>query len=228
MLFAVFLWHWRISPALREARPIVNVAPQLVSLKGLPTKGTPSAAVVIVEYGDFRSPLCVRFFRDTLPLLSREYIDTGIVRLAFTPTVAHDANQAATDTAHAAACALDQRRFWDMHDALFIRFASLASPGETVRLASIHGLDVHAFQQCLNGSARSSIDAFRARAQWEGVTRTPTFLVGEAMPDERLLARTRINGSADIASFRIAIDHIRAVNARGTASGRRPRRSVPE
>ena len=223
VLFSVLLWNGIVSPVFRESRPIVNVAPQLVSLKGLPTKGTSSAAVVIVEYGDFGSQGCVRFFRDTLPLLYREYIERGIVRLAFNQTVSHNNNKAATDAAHAAACALDQRRFWEMHDALFTRFDSIASPGEIIRLASIHGLDVHAFQRCLDGSARASVEAFRVRAQWEGVTRTPTPLVGEAMPNDRLMARTRIDGSAHIGSFRIAINHILAVNARATASGRRAR-----
>lgn len=44
-------------------------------------RGTASAPVTIVEFGDFKCVNCGRFAREIEPELRRRYIDTGVVRL---------------------------------------------------------------------------------------------------------------------------------------------------
>jgi protein-disulfide isomerase len=45
--------------------------------------GKAIAPVTIVEYGDFKCPICTRFFEQTQPQLRRDYIETGKVRLVW-------------------------------------------------------------------------------------------------------------------------------------------------
>jgi len=45
--------------------------------------GSPSAPVTIVEYASMTCPHCAEFQKDTVPLLTRDYIDSGKVKLVF-------------------------------------------------------------------------------------------------------------------------------------------------
>ncbi|MEK7583142.1 MAG: thioredoxin domain-containing protein [Patescibacteria group bacterium] len=80
--------------------------------------GMESAPVTIVEYSDFQCPFCRTFFDQTYGQLKKEYIDTGVVKLAYRhfPLGFHAAAQ---KSAEATECANDQGKFWEMHDAIF-------------------------------------------------------------------------------------------------------------
>lgn len=84
----------------------------------LPPLGNPNAPVVIIEFSDFECPYCNRFFKETLPQIKKEYIDTGKVVLYYRhyPLPFHPS---ATPMAIASECANDQGKFWEMHDKMF-------------------------------------------------------------------------------------------------------------
>ena len=65
------------------AQPDSPSEPQIiqVSLDDDPVKGNPDAPVTIVEFSDFQCPFCSRFYVQTLPILEKNYIDTGKVKL---------------------------------------------------------------------------------------------------------------------------------------------------
>lgn len=75
------------------------------------------AKLTIIEYGDFKCPLCNRFFHQTEPQLRRDYIDSGKVKLEFRALslIADDSTAAAA----AAICAADAGKFTQYHDLLF-------------------------------------------------------------------------------------------------------------
>lgn len=81
--------------------------------------GDENAPVVMIEFSDFQCPFCRSFWRDTLPLIKSEYIDTGKVRFVYRdfPLGFH---QGAMPAAQAAECAREQDKFWEMHDKIFI------------------------------------------------------------------------------------------------------------
>ena len=46
-------------------------------------KGADDAPVTVLEVSDFQCPYCRDFWQDVLPVLEREYIDTGKIRFVF-------------------------------------------------------------------------------------------------------------------------------------------------
>jgi protein-disulfide isomerase len=70
-------------------------------------------------YTDYQCPYCARFERATLPVIEREYIDTGRVRLVVRHLPLETIHPAAFGSAVAATCATEQGRFWDLHSRRF-------------------------------------------------------------------------------------------------------------
>src|SRR5690606_10632114 len=54
-----------------------------VSDDGDPFLGNADAPVVLIEFSDFQCPFCRRFWRETLPSIKEEYIDTGKVKFVY-------------------------------------------------------------------------------------------------------------------------------------------------
>lgn len=93
------------TPAAAQAKFIgIDDDPQL---------GNADAKVTIIEFGDYQCPLCRAFWRDTLPRIKKEYVDTGRVRIVFRDFPIQDAHPEATVTAMAAECAEDQGTYWE-------------------------------------------------------------------------------------------------------------------
>lgn len=151
--------------------------------------GDVSAPVTIVEYGDFKCPFCARFFIETEPLLRREYIDTGKVRLVWRDFPNIDAESSLT--AEAGRCAQAQGRFWEFHDALYTFIwdtyygRGINVEGRPAYQDQLHGLaaeagvDADQLQRCLDaGTYRDDVAQDRQRGQEQGVRGTPTFFVG--------------------------------------------------
>jgi protein-disulfide isomerase len=176
-------------------------------------KGDSAAPIWMVEVSDFQCPFCRRFWQETYPDIEREFIKTGIVRLAYVnmPLQMH-AN--AAPAAEAAMCAAEQGRFWPIHDALFAtqeRWAELDNPAPVFdSLARAAGVDEPRYQGCLQSNVmRRLINADLARATSAGIRGTPYFFVGSE----------RIEGAAPIGEFRAAVARALAARQRpGTGS----------
>ena len=50
---------------------------------GSPILGDPSAPITIVEFGDFQCHFCEKWFHETKPPISMDYIETGKANLIF-------------------------------------------------------------------------------------------------------------------------------------------------
>jgi len=143
-------------------------------------KGAVDAPVVIVEYSDFQCPFCGRFARETAPVLEREYVRKGLVRIEWRdfPYLGPESTLAA----HAARAAAAQDRFWQFHDAMYADQAAPNSGRITedrlVEVAREVGLDVDGFRRDLaSGSSADAVQADFTEGQSIGVTGTPAFLV---------------------------------------------------
>jgi protein-disulfide isomerase len=158
------------------ARMLPSRVPQL-PIAGDPVQGEAGAPVTIVEFIDYQCPYCQGFAKDTYPKLKATYIDTGKVRYVARdfPLAKHGR---ARPAAIAAACAREQGRFWEMHDALLAEAGQLAD-ADFRRHADRLGLDRARFDACLGEARhRARLDADVAAAQAMGVSGTPSFLVG--------------------------------------------------
>lgn len=84
-----------------------------------PYLGSKDAPVTVVEFSDFQCPFCRRYWRDIIPRLKEEYVNTGRVRFVYRDFPLTNIHPGAEPAAIAAECADDQGKFWEMHDKIF-------------------------------------------------------------------------------------------------------------
>jgi len=147
-----------------------------VSVDDDPVLGDQNAPVTIIEFSDFECPFCGRFFSNTLPQLTREYIDTGKVKLVYRdfPLSFHPNAQKA---AEAGECADDQGKFWEMHDKIFENQKAMSVVDLKSYAASL-GLDTSEFNSCLDsGKHAKEIQKDISDGSKYGASGTPTFFI---------------------------------------------------
>ena len=164
--------------------------------------GPAAAKVTILDFSDFGCSHCADFALNQGQRLRAEYEKTGQVRFEYKPFVL-DWNRTA-DPANAAACAADQGKFWDYHDALFARQGSSAqafSPTALKGYAAELGLDATTFNRCVDKKERYDLlDKVGAEARARGVNATPTFFINGQ----------KIEGAAAYEVFKAQIDGLLA------------------
>lgn len=166
-------------------------------------QGDSAAPVWLVEISDFQCPFCKEWHDRTYPDVVREYIRTGVVRMAYVNFPLGQHPHAMT-AAEAAMCAAAQDKFWPMHDGIFATQAKWGPLSDATpvfdSLAQSAGVNMVAWRGCLrDGTMRRLIDADRGRGLSAGVSSTPTFFVGDEP----------IAGAAPIEEFRKAIERAR-------------------
>jgi protein-disulfide isomerase len=141
--------------------------------------GPATAKVTIQEFSDFGCSHCRDFAENQGKQLRADYEKTGQVRFEYKPFVL-DWNSTA-DPANAAACAADQGKFWDYHDALFARQGTSADAFSTEALKAYGaqlGLDATTFNRCVDTKAHYPLlDQAGADGRARGVSATPTFFI---------------------------------------------------
>lgn len=80
--------------------------------------GNVNAKVIMVDFTDFQCPFCQRAFQTTFPIIKKDYIDTGKIQY-ITRDLPLPFHRNAKVAAIAARCALEQNKYWEMHDKLF-------------------------------------------------------------------------------------------------------------
>jgi protein-disulfide isomerase len=150
-------------------------------------EGDPSAPVRIIVFEDFQCPFCKAFTDNVAPQLVEDFVDTGVASIEFRHLAFLGSESVAA--AEAAECALDQGRFWDYHDLLFLRQgrenAGGFSTGHLKDFArelqvEFADLDVDEFDNCLDsGRKRPIVEGMKAAAGSRGIHSTPSFLINE-------------------------------------------------
>ena len=170
-----------------------------VSMKDTPVRGPVDAAVTIVEYADYECPYC----QQAQPILDKVEKDyKGKVAFAYkdTPLPMHAHAQKA---AEAALCAMDQGKYWEVHDMLYsTRQLELAKLKEDARLLK---MDVQAFDKCLDSGAKASIlSSNLAEGQGYQLQGTPSFFVNGRF----------FSGGMTYEQFKVVIDEELALAAK--------------
>ena len=160
-----------------------SAAPKDVSADDDAYLGDKDAPVTVIEFSDFECPFCRSFWRDTLPLIQSEYIDTGKVKFVYRdfPLSFHPG---AMPAAQAAECAEDQGKYWEMHDKIFSEQGKLGSGtvqfgvSELKKWASEIGLNADNFNSCLDSQKYAEeVNNDTKDGQAAGVTGTPGFFI---------------------------------------------------
>ena len=137
-------------------------------------RGPATAPVTLVMYGDYQCPYTALSNRFVAEL--REELGERL-RLVYRHFPLSDVHPDAERAAEAAEAAAAQGRFWEMHDALFEKQASLRER-DLVRYAAGLGLDRDRFSQALARHAHAERVAKDAESGREsGVHGTPAFFI---------------------------------------------------
>ncbi len=136
-------------------------------------------------------------------MLRREYVESGIARLAFV-NAPQDAHFNARFAAHAALCAASANRFWAMHDTLFATQQGWARREEPRpffdSLAVAVGADSATQRRCTERQPLLRLlttDMERSTAA--GVTQVPTMLIGDRRLSGAQLTLPQIRRAVDAA-----------------------------
>ncbi|WP_332847813.1 DsbA family protein [Massilia sp. S19_KUP03_FR1] len=156
-------------------------------------KGADSAAITLIEYGDFECPFCARA-HEALTSLLPQYGDD--VRLVYRHMPLDGMHPDATPAAEAAEAAGAQGKFWEMHDALFAGQDDLSDQAFQAMAQDI-GLDGDRFEDDLQSGKYAQIVASdAAEARHCGVRGTPTFYINGV----------QFEGDSDVQSLEQAIN----------------------
>jgi protein-disulfide isomerase len=165
--------------------PVDPSAPAPQRVEGY-VMGNPDAPVRIREWADFECPACMQFATVTEPDVRSRLVETGQVRFEFFFFPLTEIHRSAASAAYAAACAGDQSKFWEMHDAIFQGFGDWAQgrardpKGVFEGYAERIGLDVPAWSACYDSDKHhATIQSHVAAGVAAGVNSTPTFYVND-------------------------------------------------
>ena len=173
-----------------------------VSVDDDPVLGQEKAPVTIIEFSDFQCPYCRKFWRETLPEIKKNYIDSGKAKLVYRdfPLPMHPS---AEISAEAGECAGDQGKFWEWHDKIFSEQDKEGQSTVQYGIADVKkwgaeiGLDAAQFTACLDSEKyKDEVAKDLADGQAADVTGTPTFFVN---------GKT-VRGSLPLSSFQKIID----------------------
>ena len=182
-----------------------------IDLSGARSRGRADAKVTLVEFSDFQCPFCGRHFRETMPQIDREYIQTGKVRYVFKDFPIETLHPQAPKAHEAANCAGDQNKYWEMWNRLFSNPRQFARP-DLSKHAAAEGLDVARFDECVDsGRYTASVKNSVEEAMSLGATGTPYIFLGVTQPGSDTLTATRlIRGAFPYERFKSAIDELLA------------------
>ena len=170
--------------------------------------GNANAPLVMIEFTDYQCPYCRGFAVNTFPALKAKYIDTGKLQFV-SRDFPLDFHPNALLAAHAARCAGDQGKYWEIRPVLFANGATLQQSG-LLSYARDLSLNTATFQQCLEKETHAaSIKVDLSDAQGAGIEGTPTFVLGRRSPSGAIEG-LRIVGAQPTASFEARIEELLA------------------
>jgi len=163
--------------------------------------GDDNAPLTIIEYSSLGCPHCMVFHRDTFPMIKKDYIDTGKVRVIFRD---YPLGARAMAAAMIARCA-PEARYFGMVDLFFMKQEEWSHAEDVIaalsKVAKFGGMSGDDVTMCLQNQAL--LDGIRGRAEdaqgdYE-IAATPSFVLVEE--DNQM-----ISGALPIEDFRDAIE----------------------
>jgi protein-disulfide isomerase len=156
------------------------------------TLGEPGAKATIIEYADLKCPFCADWAKNSLPTVVDELVKTGKAKIVFRSMTFLDQaapGQDSTNAANYAQATGLQNKLWPFIDLLYLNQKPESEAYMTQDFLEgiakqITGLDAaKAWENRSNPKATNQIQAAADSANENGVTATPTFLVGSSEDD---------------------------------------------
>jgi protein-disulfide isomerase len=211
-----------VAPSPKREPPVKDAPKGLaLDLTHLPSKGSPTAKVILVEFSDYQCPFCARYATGVGKDVEKEFVQTGKVKLVFVnnPLPSHPN---AKSLATAAICAGDQGHYWEMHDSLFS--VTPKTPEDLMEITQKLLLDSEKFQQCTGKSPEPArvIDRDLKKSKEFQVTGTPSFAIGQVSSQGQVSFKKLIFGAQPIEVFKKTIEDVLAEPVASTPSTESP------
>jgi len=163
--------------------------------------GSDSAPVEIVEYADYQCPWCAQFALVTFPDVEERLIKTGRLRWRYVDHPLDGIHRHARTSAHAAACAEEQGKFWPVHKLIYQGQDDWAN-GNAAKVirgyAEAAQLDLSRYDQCMESARYAGrIEASLREGIALGVNGTPTFLIAGRLVGQAGATYDRIRAVVD-------------------------------
>lgn len=144
--------------------------------------GSDTAPVTIVEYADFQCPACGEFDTVQWPEVYDKLVRTGKLRWIFKDYPIDQLHSNARLAAHAAACADDQGKFWQMKERIYAYQARWefggGQYGKFRDYVKEVGGDPSSWDACMKAATHAGrIQATQQEGALLGVNSTPSFLI---------------------------------------------------
>ncbi len=165
-----------------------DLAPEMFDGFGLGDRGAP---LTLTVFEDFQCPFCIRYSAIIEPVIIKEFVASGRLRLEFRnfPILGPESGSAAV----ASVCAARENRFWDYAAAVFGLQAAAGQmtdeqlnvgrldDGTLTGIARDLGLDGDAFESCMaSGGALAEVQAHIDEAAAFNVPGTSSFVLNGA------------------------------------------------
>jgi protein-disulfide isomerase len=184
--------------------------PQTVAIGTSPVKGNVDAPVTLIEYSDYDCPFCARNYREVLPLIQEQYIDTCKVKFVMRENPLVTLHRDAFNASMAAQCAGDQGKYWEMHNMLFENQKKLQLDNLKSFAASLE-LDETVFNDCLDSKKHEkTVQQDLASGAKLGIRGTPGFVLGLTDPDDpdKVNLSVFIKGAQSFQQFQASIEDL--------------------
>jgi protein-disulfide isomerase len=144
--------------------------------------GSDSAPITVTEYADYECPACQEWYTVQFPTIEERLIKTGKVRWRYRDFPLDQLHPNALTSAHAAACADEQGKFWEMSHRIYSwepRWPEQRDAlGTFSGYAKAVGLDLPKYGACMESARYAGrLQASKAEGMAAGVGSTPTFLI---------------------------------------------------
>jgi protein-disulfide isomerase len=192
---------------------VVSGGPDVEALlDGIPQNGTAlgeeDAPVTLVEYADLQCPFCAEWSRQTFPELVADYVRDGKLRIELRGLtfIGPESEQAL----RAALAAGAQEKLWNVVDLTYLNQGAENSGWVTDDFlravgAAVPGLDVDRMLEASDSAeVTAALEEAAADAQADGITGTPSFLLGETGGELSPLQISSLGPD----EFRAAIDEL--------------------
>lgn len=163
-----------------------------------PVLGDRNAKVTMIAFDDYQGPFNAQFYRETFPLIQRDYIDTGKVRYVVRdfPLDFHSSSMPAALTANCILAYGSSSDFWKFHKTVFPNQDKLNVAYLKQLARDILSYDEE-IDSCIDSQAyKSEVDKDIQDVSAAGVQGTPTFFINGQ----------RIDGAQPYIVFKEALD----------------------
>jgi protein-disulfide isomerase len=184
--------------------------PSDINVENAPFLGNVDATVTLIEFSDYQCPFCSRHYRQVMPDLEKDYIESGQLKYVMRENPIQSIHSRAMAASQAGLCAHDQGKYWEMHNLMFDNQKEL-DVDNLKAFAVTLGLDSSAFDACLDDKKyEKQVNDDLAQGASLGVRGTPAFVLGITDPDDpnKVHVTQFINGAKSLGEFKSTIDRL--------------------